>query len=114
MKYAKPPLTISDQIKLLEGRGLIISDKIKAEKYLANISYYRLSAYLYPFKNLANDEYAKGTTFENVLDSYLFDRELRLLIFDAIERIAHRFSHTIDLSACDERRRVLVSGRGKF
>jgi abortive infection bacteriophage resistance protein len=91
MKYTKPPLTIFDQIKLLESRGLVISDKVKAEKYLANISYYRLSAYLYPFKNLATDEYAKVTTFENVLDLYLFDRELRLLIFDAIERIEIAF-----------------------
>ncbi|MGI8638813.1 MAG: Abi family protein [Pyrinomonadaceae bacterium] len=91
MKYTKPPLTISDQIKLLESRGLIISDKIKAEKYLSNISYYRLSAYMYPFKDLVTDEFADGTTFEKVLDLYLFDRELRLLIFDAIERIEIAF-----------------------
>jgi abortive infection bacteriophage resistance protein len=91
MKYTKPALTISDQIKLLESRGLIISDKIKAEKYLANISYYRLSAYMYPFKDLQTDNFAKETTFENVLDLYLFDRELRLLVFDAIERIEISF-----------------------
>ncbi len=91
MKYTKPPLTISDQIKLLESRGLVIAGKIEAEKYLSNISYYRLSAYLYPFKNLTTDDYAKGTTFENALDLYLFDRELRLLIFDAIERIEIAF-----------------------
>ncbi|MCY7376196.1 MAG: Abi family protein [Pyrinomonadaceae bacterium] len=91
MKYTKPPLTISDQIKLLESRGLIISHKTKAEKYLANISYYRLSAYMYSFKDLVTDEFADGTTFEKVLDLYLFDRELRLLIFDAIERIEIAF-----------------------
>lgn len=91
MKYTKPPLKISDQIKLLESRGLIIKDKIKAEKYLSNISYYRFSAYLYPFKDLATDKFADGTTFEKVLDLYLFDRELRLLIFDAVERIEIAF-----------------------
>ena len=91
MKYTKPPLKISDQIKLLESRGLIIKDKIKAEKYLSNISYYRFSAYLYPFKDLATDKFAHRTTFEKVLDLYLFDRELRLLIFDGIERIEIAF-----------------------
>ena len=65
MKYTKPPLSISDQIKLLESRGLIITDKANAEKYLSNISYYRLSAYMYPFKNLDTDEFAKGTLFES-------------------------------------------------
>lgn len=91
MKYTKPPLTISDQIKLLESRGLIISDKNKAEKYLSNISYYRLSAYMYPFKDLAENKFVNETTFEKVLDLYLFDRELRLLVFDAIERIEVAF-----------------------
>lgn len=91
MKYIKPSLTISDQIKLLESRGLIIKDKQKAENYLANISYYRLSAYMYPFKDLATDKFANGTTFEQVLDLYLFDRELRILVFDAIERVEIAF-----------------------
>jgi abortive infection bacteriophage resistance protein len=91
MKYTKPPLPIADQIKLLESRGLVIKDKQKAEKYLANISYYRLSAYMYPFKDLATDKFANGTTFEKVLDLYLFDRELRVLVFDAIERVEIAF-----------------------
>ncbi len=91
MKYTKPALTISDQIKLLESRGLIIANKNRAEKYLANISYYRLSAYMYPFKDLQTDKFVKGTTFESILDLYLFDRELRLLVFDAIERIEISF-----------------------
>lgn len=91
MKYIKPPLTIPEQIKLLESRGLIIANKIKAEKYLSNISYYRLSAYLYPFKDLATDRFTNGTTFDKVLNLYLFDRELRLLIFDAIEKIEIAF-----------------------
>lgn len=91
MKYTKPALTITEQINLLESRGLIIPDRIKAETYLSNISYYRLSAYVYPFKKLPTDKFVDGTTFEDVLDSYLFDRELRLLVFDAIERIEVAF-----------------------
>jgi len=90
MKYSKPTLSISQQINHLERRGLIIADRSRAEHYLSNISYYRLSAYLYPYR-LPNDDYVPGTTLDLVLDHYLFDREFRLLIFDAIERIEIAF-----------------------
>ncbi len=87
MKYTKPALTIADQINLLESRNLKFADKNRAVKYLSNISYYRLSGYLYPFRDLATDNFVGGVTFEQIIDLYLFDRALRLLIFDAIETI---------------------------
>lgn len=74
---------------MLEKRGLKISDKQKAELYLSNISYYRLRAYTYPFQDNLNPDHTfkANITFEQILDSYVFDRELRLIVFDAIERI---------------------------
>jgi abortive infection bacteriophage resistance protein len=73
----------------LEKRGLIIPDKNKAAHYLANISYYRLRAYTYPFQNNddSNHTFIKPVTFDQVLYLYVLDRELRLIVFDAIERI---------------------------
>lgn len=91
MKYTKPTLSIAQQIQHLEGRGLVISDHAAAAQFLSNISYYRFSAYLYPYRLLPSDNYASGTTFEQVLDHYLFDREFRLLVFNAIERIEIAF-----------------------
>ncbi len=91
MKYTKPALSINDQIRLLEGRGLIITDQKKTEKYLSNISYYRLSGYLYPFKDLTTDNFVGTISFDEIIDLYLFDRGLRLLIFDAIETIEVTF-----------------------
>lgn len=87
MKYTKPAFTIAEQIKLLESRNLKIADPHKAAKYLSNISYYRLSGYTYPFKDLATSNFVGDVTFEQIIDLYLFDRGLRLLIFDAIETI---------------------------
>lgn len=84
--YKKKPLTYTDQVKLLEGRGLIIEDVKRAERYLSEISYYRLSAYYIPFCN-TKDHFKEDVSFEHILDLYLFDRELRLIIFNAIERI---------------------------
>ena len=81
-------MPIQDQISLLKSRGLRIPDEARAARYLGNISYYRLSGYMYPF--LADTKqhlYKKGAAFEDILDLYRFDRELRLLIFSAVEKI---------------------------
>ena len=92
VRYTKPALTFEEQIALLKSRGLVIDDEQRATRHLSNVSYYRMSAYMLSFKKLdANenvlDEFEEGTTWDNVYDLYKFDRKLRLLIFDAIERI---------------------------
>ena len=66
-------------------------DRRKAEHYLRHISYYRLRAYWLPFEQTgaADGEHSfrPGTSFDDVLSLYIFDRQLRLLVMDAIERI---------------------------
>lgn len=84
--YNKLPLTYSQQVELLKSRGLHFGNISRAERYLSEISYYRLSAYFLPFCS-TKDKFNNNTSFDNILDLYLFDRELRLLVFDAIERI---------------------------
>ena len=56
MKYSKPPLSIADQIARLKQRGLKFNDEQKAAHYLSNISYYRLRAYTYPYKNIYDNK----------------------------------------------------------
>lgn len=89
MKYNKLPLTFSEQLEKLKGRGLKFDDEAKAQNYLSNISYCRLRAYTYPFQdnNLDNQPFHVDVTFEQIIKLYVFDRKLRLLIFDAIEKI---------------------------
>jgi abortive infection bacteriophage resistance protein len=86
MQYNKPPLSLAQQIQLLENRGLLVADKNKAQHYLQHVSYYRLSAYYLPFQQV-KDIFNLGTTFDDIIDLYVFDRELRLIVLDAIERI---------------------------
>jgi len=86
--FTKPPLSIIQQVDLLRRRGLDIPNQQRAEHYLSNISYYRLSAYTLPFQIDRNThQFATGATFDKVLDLYVFDRALRLHVFDSIERI---------------------------
>lgn len=84
--YTKPPLSFKDQIAKLKKRNLIISDENKAVSYLGAISYYRLSAYFLPYQKV-KDEFNNGITFKQIADTYSFDRDLRLLVFDCIERL---------------------------
>ena len=88
MNYSKPALSVDDLVDRLEARGMIIPDKNRSIHYLSHISYYRLSAYMFPFRLPDGSEnFKKDVTFDLVLDHYIFDRELRILAFDAIERI---------------------------
>jgi abortive infection bacteriophage resistance protein len=84
--FSKPPLSIQEQISLLENRGILIQNKDMAAHYLKFIGYYRFSGYTNYFKT-TNDRYKDGTTFEAVLQHYIFDRKLRALLFNTMENI---------------------------
>ncbi len=84
--YHKKPLSYTVQLQQLKERNLTIENDLKALHYLEQISYYRLSAYFLPFQQ-TKDWFDDGTTFQQILDTYSFDRELRLLVFDCIERV---------------------------
>ena len=84
MKYDKPPLSFEEQADRLINRGLV-ADKALLVSRLKNVNYYRLSGYLYPYRQ-ANDNFKTGTTFEKVWRHYTFDRRLRLIVMDVIER----------------------------
>ena len=93
MKYTKLPIAILEQISKLKQRGLTFGNEQKAAHYLSNISFYRLRAYTYPFQDNydANHPFIKKISFEDILQLYVFDRQLRLLLFNAIEKIEIAF-----------------------
>jgi abortive infection bacteriophage resistance protein len=65
---------------------MIVANDDLAIRWLKSVSYYRLSAYCHPFKQ-PDSAYVPGTNFDSVQMLYGFDRRLRLLLLDAIERI---------------------------
>lgn len=86
--FTKQPTTFAQQVQILVSHGVTIPDPAKAEFYLSQLNYYRLAAYCLPFEvNQHSHQVAPGTTFDDVLNLYVFDRELRLLMLDAIERV---------------------------
>ena len=88
MNYDKQPINIDKQLALLQDRGLIIEDVAIAKLQLRNISYFRIASYLrYMEQDRQRHLYKSGSTFEQVINLYLFDKELRQLIFKAIQDI---------------------------
>jgi abortive infection bacteriophage resistance protein len=99
MKYEKPALTFEELADKLLRRGMI-ADYGDLIAKLKVTSYFRLSAYLYPFRN-GDDALKPGTTLAAVQRLYDFDQRLRTSVLDAIESIevhartqlAHHFAH---------------------
>ncbi|MBF0213346.1 MAG: Abi family protein [Magnetococcales bacterium] len=105
--YTKLPLSFDEQLNLLAFRGLTIDDRAQAREALATVSYYRLSAYWHPFRvrdasGNATNQFELGSHFSDVITLYEFDRQLRLVVMDAMERVevairtqaTYRLAHT--------------------
>lgn len=86
MKYTKPPLSFEQQADLIISRGMQVPDKEKLVNLLQSVNYYRLSAYWHPFKQ-TDETLQAGTSMDKIWRRYTFDRQLRLLVMDAIERV---------------------------
>lgn len=90
--FLKKPLPYQELIEKLSARGLIVDDPGAAIIHLKNISYYRLIGYGLPFEE-RNDRgerrhrYQPDTTFNQLINAYVVDRKIRMLIMSAIERI---------------------------
>lgn len=88
-------MAVADQLVLLEKRGLTIPFPDRASEWLDRVGYYRLSAYAYPFRILApegsdiirQDRFRDGLSFSDITSFYLFDKRIRLLLSDPLERI---------------------------
>lgn len=84
--FLKPALNSESLLSLLIERGLIVEDKVRAIHYINSVGYYRLSGYALAFKQ-CQDRFLPGVTFDDLLDLYIFDRRLRLVLLDPLERI---------------------------
>ncbi|PBQ30550.1 hypothetical protein CNR22_01780 [Sphingobacteriaceae bacterium] len=92
MKFDKPPQTHEEHYHLLIKRGLKIDDEARFYKYTKTIGYYRLTGYMYPFQsNDGSHNFKTPVSFDTVLEHYLFDKKLKLILLHEIERIEISF-----------------------
>jgi abortive infection bacteriophage resistance protein len=90
VQYTSQALPVQSQVTLLVSKGMK-ADINELTNCLSNVSHHRLSGYWESFRVKANSQgdwsFKHGTNFVDVWDRYVFDRQLRLLILDAIERV---------------------------
>lgn len=88
--YRKKFLTLSEQVEHLRDRGMEIDNCDHARELLRRVGYYRLSGYWYIYKDNASHQkgtFVEGVSLRDIEKLYNFDRDLRMLVFSAIERI---------------------------
>ena len=89
--YPKHWVDVPAQIRVLESRGLAISDSQSAAEFLSYINYYRFTGYCLRFQTAfdasGNRLFAQGTTFEDVRDLCDIDKALRDVFADGLEMI---------------------------
>lgn len=89
VRYTKPFIPYSDQVKQLKDRGLKIENDAKVAHLLEYVSYYRLSGYWYPLLAYPkkNHIFKVDADFEIAFKLYCFDRELRKIVTAELEKI---------------------------
>lgn len=75
-----------------EAADRLLADGLHADRdalleVLAAVDHYRLSAYVYPFRDRTTGMFRDGVTLANIWGVYSFDRRLRLIAADALSRI---------------------------
>ena len=96
--------TYADQVCILKDRGMIIDDSQKAETILSTINYYRLSGYWYPFMDKKHSYFNQKISFQDILDLYNYDMQLRMYLFNQLSKIEIAFRTLIghELGEYDE------------
>lgn len=93
LEYNKGHLSVDEQVDLLASRGMQIPDREVAHTYLRTVGYFRLAGYWHDLRipivgtkgRLSG--FVETANLDDVVELYEFDRQLRLIVFDAIERI---------------------------
>lgn len=87
--FTKPYKNVHDLVEVLMARGLGITNRQKAERYLSTIGYYRLSAYMIPLLRMPKSakRFKPEASFRQVMMLYRFDKKLRMLIFNEVEKV---------------------------
>ena len=77
--------TLDEQVQILKEKGLVINDIEYAKSILLRENYFFLTGYRFLFvKSLSDRRFNSGTSFEELYAMFLFDRQLRNILFKNI------------------------------
>jgi len=99
-EYTKPWLSLDEQVDRLANQGVDVGARQQAVALLSAVGYYRLTGYLYPFRRSEQVEGSDGAAETKILGTYVpgtslahiarvidFDRDLRTLVLEGVERV---------------------------
>ena len=72
--------TLDEQISIMESKGLIINNKEEVKDILLRENYFFINGYRHLFFN-QDRKFIKGTKFSELYSAFLFDRNLRNIMF---------------------------------
>ena len=100
--YTKRATTLEQQIQKLKRKGVVISDEEKVKEVLADIGYYRLGFYIFPFEQTypaldhrRQHDVIPGTRIEDIVALYYYDLDLRNILNRYLSRIEVAIRTTI-------------------
>lgn len=77
--------TLDEQIDILVNKGLVVDHVEATKSILLRENYFFLSGYRHLFMDpIDNKRYLEGTTFKELYSMFLFDRQIRNIIFKNI------------------------------
>ncbi|MFJ4375935.1 Abi family protein [Pseudomonas japonica] len=87
--FQKPAIDVHEQLLLLKQRGLNVQNDERAKCFLEAVSFFRLTPYMRPFQRPDDAEHGfrDNACLKDLTRLYDFDRRLRLLVMDALERV---------------------------
>ena len=89
----------NEQIALLKGRGMKTDDELEAYHLLSHVSYYRLKGYWWDMQSDKEIHlFRNNADFKEVITRYKYDKELRILLFGAID-YRSSFKNKVDISS---------------
>lgn len=87
------PLEFDKQLDLFISRGMRVKNRDRAIKHIQDLGYYKIKEFSLPFFRTIDDENGEKTrkyfevSFQDVLDRYYSDKNLRIALLHSIEDI---------------------------
>ena len=88
--------TLDQQIEILKSRNLIINDEESAKDILLRENYFFINGYRHMFLDGEKSRsFLEGTTFEELYATFLFDRDVRNIMFKHLLIVENNFKSII-------------------